>query len=187
MAGQAGLCLAWLETPEDTFCRVVAHTESLCIIAVNSLFSVACLSTFWNFKEWDNSWKSYIAAIFCMYIPFAGKTLLVWNLRVRLCVGIMFKCVISLWKTNVNYMEVDYNITWPCCKPISCIIWPKHLYFSNLGFLMPDLRVSAMKKNEIWPFWRNQEWGQIWTRVDKRLFWPPISENLKFLILCCWH
>ena len=26
MAAQAGLCLAWSETPEDTFCRVVAHS-----------------------------------------------------------------------------------------------------------------------------------------------------------------
>ena len=25
VAAQAGLCLAWLETPEDTFCRVMAH------------------------------------------------------------------------------------------------------------------------------------------------------------------
>ena len=25
VAAQAGLCLAWWETPEDTFCRVVAH------------------------------------------------------------------------------------------------------------------------------------------------------------------
>ena len=25
MAAQAGLCLAWSETPEDTFCRAVAH------------------------------------------------------------------------------------------------------------------------------------------------------------------
>ena len=25
VATQAGLCLAWLETPEDTFCRVVAQ------------------------------------------------------------------------------------------------------------------------------------------------------------------
>ena len=25
MAAEAGLCLAWSETPEDTFCRVVAH------------------------------------------------------------------------------------------------------------------------------------------------------------------
>ena len=25
MAAKAGLCLAWSETPEDTFCRVVAH------------------------------------------------------------------------------------------------------------------------------------------------------------------
>ena len=25
MAAQAGLCLAWLETPEDTFCLVVAQ------------------------------------------------------------------------------------------------------------------------------------------------------------------
>ena len=25
MAAYAGLCLAWSETPEDTFCRVMAH------------------------------------------------------------------------------------------------------------------------------------------------------------------
>ena len=25
MAAQAGLCLAWSETPEDTFCRVAVH------------------------------------------------------------------------------------------------------------------------------------------------------------------
>ena len=25
MAAQAGFCLAWSETPEDTFCRVVAQ------------------------------------------------------------------------------------------------------------------------------------------------------------------
>ena len=25
VAAQAGFCLAWSETPEDTFCRVVAH------------------------------------------------------------------------------------------------------------------------------------------------------------------
>ena len=25
MAAQDGLCLDWSETPEDTFCRVVAH------------------------------------------------------------------------------------------------------------------------------------------------------------------
>ena len=28
VAAQAGLCLAWSETPEDTFCRVVAHTQT---------------------------------------------------------------------------------------------------------------------------------------------------------------
>ena len=27
LAAQAGFCLAWSETPEDTFCRVVAHME----------------------------------------------------------------------------------------------------------------------------------------------------------------
>ena len=27
MAAQAGLCLAWSGTPEDTFCRVVAHLD----------------------------------------------------------------------------------------------------------------------------------------------------------------
>ena len=28
MAAQAGLCLAWSETPEDTFCRVAARIKS---------------------------------------------------------------------------------------------------------------------------------------------------------------
>ena len=27
VAAQAGLCLAWSETPEDTFCHVVAHID----------------------------------------------------------------------------------------------------------------------------------------------------------------
>ena len=27
VAAQAGLCLAWSETPEDTFCHEVAHVE----------------------------------------------------------------------------------------------------------------------------------------------------------------
>ena len=31
MAAQAGLCLAWSETPEDTFCRVVAHVH-VCVL-----------------------------------------------------------------------------------------------------------------------------------------------------------
>ena len=30
MAAQAGLCLAWLETPEDTFCREVAQVVLAC-------------------------------------------------------------------------------------------------------------------------------------------------------------
>ena len=54
-------------------------------------------------------------------------------------------------------VKTYFSNTWPCCKPICYIIRPKHLYFSNLGYLMPDLRVSAMKKSEIWPFWRNHE------------------------------
>ena len=28
VAAQAGLCLAWSETPEDTFCRVMAHYDN---------------------------------------------------------------------------------------------------------------------------------------------------------------
>ena len=27
MAAQVGLCLAWSETPEDLFCRAVAHLQ----------------------------------------------------------------------------------------------------------------------------------------------------------------
>ena len=30
VAAQAGLCLTWWETPEDTFCRVVALMILLC-------------------------------------------------------------------------------------------------------------------------------------------------------------
>ena len=86
---------------------------------------------------------------FLRFLPYVG-------LEAILCL------VSSAWEKHFNYIEVDYNNTWPCCKPICCFVGPKHLYFSNLGYLMPDLRVSAMKKSEIWPFWRNQEWSQIW-------------------------
>ena len=33
VAAQAGLCLAWSETPEDTFCSVVAHINSFFFMA----------------------------------------------------------------------------------------------------------------------------------------------------------
>ena len=41
MAAQAGLCLAWSETPEDTFCRIVAHLLKL---AWSSDFSILLLT-----------------------------------------------------------------------------------------------------------------------------------------------
>ena len=34
---QAGLCLAWSETPEDRFCRVVAHLVNLAPVLNKSL------------------------------------------------------------------------------------------------------------------------------------------------------
>ena len=34
VAAQAGLCLAWSETPEDTFCRVVAHTLRILFLTI---------------------------------------------------------------------------------------------------------------------------------------------------------
>ena len=51
MAAQAGLCLAWSETPEDTFCRVVAqmmpkkrakNKTSRCKICAEMLFVKTC-------------------------------------------------------------------------------------------------------------------------------------------------
>ena len=39
----------------------------------------------------------------------------------------------------------------------SCLVFYAGDSFSNLGYLMPDLRVRAMKQSEIWAFWRNQE------------------------------
>ena len=38
MAAEAGFCLAWSETPEDTFCRVVAHI----------------IITFWHIQHYNN-------------------------------------------------------------------------------------------------------------------------------------
>ena len=32
VAAQAGLCLAWSETPEDTFCRVVAQVRKTILL-----------------------------------------------------------------------------------------------------------------------------------------------------------
>ena len=43
VAGQAGLCLAWSETPEDTFCRVMAQL-SLSIFCFVSEFLLALFS-----------------------------------------------------------------------------------------------------------------------------------------------
>ena len=43
MAAQAGLCLAWSETPEDTFCRVVA--QIYINLPIKSQVEILCLST----------------------------------------------------------------------------------------------------------------------------------------------
>ena len=43
MAAQAGLCLARSETPEDTFCRVVAHFN-VCLLGADSR-AVPCRRT----------------------------------------------------------------------------------------------------------------------------------------------
>ena len=44
MAAQVGLCLAWSETPEDRFCRVVAHVIlKICFFALSSLFILSFL------------------------------------------------------------------------------------------------------------------------------------------------
>ena len=48
MAAQAGLCLAWSQTPKDTFCRVVAHLypDTIC----SSQF-------FWvHINNWASAW-----------------------------------------------------------------------------------------------------------------------------------
>ena len=37
VAAQAGLCLAWSETPEDTFCRVVAHIYFFHFVQVSNI------------------------------------------------------------------------------------------------------------------------------------------------------
>ena len=37
MAAQVGLCLAWSETPDDMFCRVVAQLNAVSAGAVNSM------------------------------------------------------------------------------------------------------------------------------------------------------
>ena len=44
MAAQAGLCLAWSETPEDTFCRVVVHFMT-CLEKTNKLLFKGRLHT----------------------------------------------------------------------------------------------------------------------------------------------
>ena len=39
MAAQAGLCLAWSDTPEDTFCRVVVHILGIIVIIFHQSLS----------------------------------------------------------------------------------------------------------------------------------------------------
>ena len=43
VAAQAGLCLAWSKTPEDTFCRVVAHLQ----VQLFGLYSMPKLKCLW--------------------------------------------------------------------------------------------------------------------------------------------
>ena len=44
MAAQAGLCLAWSETPEDTFCRVVSLLIILIILYMYMLYALVILN-----------------------------------------------------------------------------------------------------------------------------------------------
>ena len=40
VAEQVSLCLAWSETPEDTFCHVVAHVYLLTVFSNSCLFNL---------------------------------------------------------------------------------------------------------------------------------------------------
>ena len=56
MAAQAGLCLAWSETPEDTFCRVVAlfNQKVVCYIIIENQCRTQITGVqilFWKFGE----------------------------------------------------------------------------------------------------------------------------------------
>ena len=61
MAAQAGLCLAWSETPEDTFCRVVAHIKLKFCFFTKRL--CACLMAFLHHKQVVFSSKMLAAAV----------------------------------------------------------------------------------------------------------------------------
>ena len=43
MAAQAGLCLTWSETPEDTFSHGVAHMNATCVLTV---VTATCMTGF---------------------------------------------------------------------------------------------------------------------------------------------
>ena len=54
MAAQAGLCLAWSETPEDTFCRVVAQLFLSGIYALKTGES-ANISDYGTSAKWEGN------------------------------------------------------------------------------------------------------------------------------------
>ena len=55
MAAQAGLCLAWSETPEDTFCRVVAQLLLLQVIYFNDFYYFISEKHLVRCERYDNS------------------------------------------------------------------------------------------------------------------------------------
>ena len=81
MAAQAGLSLAWSETPEDTFCRVVAQTDArvfwYCIYCDASSEFVSSSIPSWQIliahaQPFRGAWD----LAFCLKVPL--DSLLVW-------------------------------------------------------------------------------------------------------------
>ena len=67
MAVQAGLCLAWSETPEDTFCRVVAHFLN------NSIGVLSCFVSDCHVTRKSVSSVGHREKIYNLYTPCAGR------------------------------------------------------------------------------------------------------------------
>ena len=77
MAAQAGLCLAWSEAPEDTFCHVVAHLvfglAETSKVSWNLGYNIYRYYTTWTVNKKDADQTE------CMRMPICDSVVCKWH------------------------------------------------------------------------------------------------------------
>ena len=121
MAVQAGLCLAWLETPEDKFCRVMAQMQSFMVeTLLNRQGSGYFFGNSSNFAK-------------LMVMEKCRKCFLTWRLSLQKCMSVKFYvgnktdmedneqfCVTGILNTTGNREDSGKPAAHPCCLTGTC-------------------------------------------------------------------